>query len=454
MNDIIERQRAFFASGRTRPLAFRAAALERLAQAISDYESDILAALQRDLGKSRVAGYATEIGHCLTEINVARKNLKRWMRPQKVRGASLFPLSRGLLVSEPLGVCLIIAPWNYPFHLAISPLIGAIAAGNCAIVKPSEISLNTERVLSAMIADRFEEEFIAVVCGGPSASERLLQHRFDHVFFTGGERVGKLVMKAAASTITPVTLELGGKSPCIVAEDGDLAKTAKRIAWGKFLNAGQTCVAPDYLLVHKAVKEALVERLKESILAFYGPDPKQSADYGRLISEAQFDRLSELLSEGQVILGGQTSRADLYIAPTLIENVPEDGRLMGEEIFGPLLPILEYEDLSAALDFINQRPRPLALYVFSRSRQLQEKVIAATSSGGVCINDTIVHLSASSLPFGGVGQSGFGRYHGRAGFDTFSNRKSILRQTLLFDVPKRFPPNDDKDLRLFRWLSR
>jgi aldehyde dehydrogenase (NAD+) len=261
-------------------------------------------------------------------------------------------------------------------------------------------------------------------------------------------------MKAAARTITPVTLELGGKSPCIVAEDCDLARAAKRIAWGKFLNAGQTCVAPDYVLVQKEVKEALVERLKESILAFYGPDPQQSADYGRLINESQFDRLSGLLGEGQVILGGETSRDDLYMAPTLIENVPEDGCLMGEEIFGPLLPILEYDDLSMALNFINQRPKPLALYVFSRSRQLQERVIGETSSGGVCINDTIVHLSASSLPFGGVGQSGFGRYHGRAGFDTFSNRKSVLRQTLLFDIPKRFPPNRDKDLTLLRWVSR
>lgn len=454
MKDIVEKQRAFFAFGRTRPLAFRAAALERLAKAISDYESDILAALQSDLGKSKVAGYVTEVGQCMAEINFARKNLKRWMRPQKVRGASLFPMSRGLLVSEPLGVCLIIAPWNYPFALAISPLIGAIAAGNCAIVKPSEISLNTERILSEMIADRFEEEFVTAVCGGPSASERLLQNRFDHIFFTGGERVGKLVMRAAVRTITPVTLELGGKSPCIVAEDCDLAKTAKRIAWGKFLNVGQTCVAPDYLLVQKGIKEALVERLKENILVFYGPDPQQSADYGRLINEAQFDRLSGLLGEGQVIYGGDTSRDDLYIAPTLVESVPEDGRIMGEEIFGPLLPILEYEDLSAALDFINQRPKPLALYVFSRSRQLQKRVIGETSSGGVCINDTVVHLSAPTLPFGGVGQSGFGRYHGRAGFDAFSNRKSVLRQTLLFDIPKRFPPSRDEDLKIFRWISR
>ena len=454
MKALLEKQRAFFASGRTRSWAFRAEMLTRLAEAVIDYERDILDALRSDLGKSKVDGYTTEVGQSLAEIRFARKRLKRWMRPWSVGGSRLFPLSRARVVPEPLGVCLLISPWNYPFGLVVSPLVAAIAAGNCAVIKPSEIAANTERVIMQMIADRFDEEFIAVVTGEPAVSQRLLKHRFDHLFYTGGERVGKIVMTAAAQTLTPVTLELGGKSPCIVAEDCDLAKTAKRLAWGKFLNAGQTCVAPDYVLVQRSVKDALVDRLKASVEAFYGPNPKDSNDYGRLINVAHFDRVATLLQEGRIVFGGQTDRESLYIAPTLVEDAPAGGRLMGEEIFGPVLPILEYDDLSEALDFINQRPRPLALYVFSRSDSVQQRVIAETSSGGVCVNDTIVHLSTPTLPFGGVGGSGFGRYHGKAGFDTFSNFKSVMHQTLLFDVPKRFPPNSDKDLKILRFLSR
>jgi len=454
MNNVVERQRDFFASGATRALPFRATMLQRLARAVSDREADILDALGRDLGRSRVAGYSTEIAPCLAEIRYARKHLRRWMKPRRVGGSRWFPLAKGTVVSEPLGVCLILSPWNYPFALAISPLIGAIAAGNCAILKPSEISSHTEQVIARVISDGFDEEYVAVVSGGPEVSQTLLRRKFDHIFFTGGERIGRVVMRAAAEHTTPVTLELGGKSPCVVAEDCDIEKTARRITWGKFLNAGQTCVAPDYLLVHKNVKSELIDQIKACIATFYGADPRGSRDYGRIVSARHIDRLCGLLQGQEVILGGQSDRESLYFAPTVIEvSDPSDG-IMAEEIFGPILPILEFGPLSEAIALINQRPKPLALYVFSRSKAVQHQVVSQTSSGGVCINDTVVHLTPPTLPFGGVGASGFGRYHGQAGFETFSNRKSVLRQTLLFDLPKRFPPTREKDLKALRYMLR
>ncbi len=454
MKNTLEKQRTFFTSGKTKSFKFRTEMLNRLGEAISHFEGDILEALRKDLNRSKVEGYTTEIHHCLAEISFAHKNLKKWMKPQIVGGSKLFPLSKGFIVSEPLGTCLIISPWNYPFSLAILPLVASIAAGNCAVLKPSEISKHTETVISEMISRYFDEHYISVVCGGPEVSQELLRERFDYIFFTGGENVGKIVMKAAAENVTPVTLELGGKSPCIVDEDCHLQKAARRITWGKFLNAGQTCVAPDYLLVRESVKDELVTEMRKYILEFYGENPQNSGDYGRIISENHFDRLNGLLREGKVIFGGNTNRQKLYISPTLIEEIPDNARIMDEEIFGPLLPILTFGRVSEAVDFINGRPKPLALYVFSRSKEFQQTIISETSSGGVCINDTIVHLTASKLPFGGVGNSGFGKYHGKAGFDAFSNQKSVLRQTLLFDVPKRFPPTDEKDLKVLRAILK
>jgi aldehyde dehydrogenase (NAD+) len=376
------------------------------------------------------------------------------MRPQRVGGSKLFPLSKGFVVSEPLGTCLIISPWNYPFSLAILPLIASMAAGNCTVIKPSEISKNTETVIFEMISEYFDEKYISLFCGGPEISKELLKERFDYIFFTGGETVGKIVMKAAADNVTPVTLELGGKSPCIVDENCDFQKAAKRITWGKFLNAGQTCVAPDYLLVQENVKDRLITGIRKCIFEFYGENPQDSGDYGRIINENHFNRLNEFLKEGEVIFGGKTNRERLYISPTLIEEIPEDAKIMKEEIFGPLLPVLKFDQVSEAVDFINTRTKPLALYVFSRDKDFQRKIISETSSGGVCINDTIVHLTASRLPFGGVGNSGFGKYHGKAGFDTFSNQKSVLRQTLLFDIPRRFPPTDETDLKVLRTILK
>ncbi|MBP7050017.1 MAG: aldehyde dehydrogenase [Phycisphaerae bacterium] len=454
MSSPVEEQRRFFASGGTRSFAFRDRMLKRLAEAICDRQEDILAALTADLGKSKVQGYATEVGLCRAEITYVRRHLLKWMKPRRVPGPKLFPLSRCRVVPEPLGVCLVISPWNYPFALAILPLVACIAAGNCAVVKPSEVAANTERILSQMISECFDETFVSVVCGGPDASEALLRAGWDHIFYTGSERIARIVMTVAAQRITPVTLELGGKSPCIVAADCDIDRTAKRITWGKFLNAGQTCVAPDYLLVQKGVKDELIARIGACVLKFYGADPQQSQDYGRIINERHFDRLNDLMKEGRVILGGKVDRQRLYISPTLIGDVPEDGRIMEEEIFGPLLPVLEFADVSEALTLINRKPKPLALYVFSRSRDLQNRIISETSSGGVCVNDTVIHLTAPALPFGGVGKSGFGRYHGKAGFDALSNHKSVLRQTLLFDIPGRFPPTSEKDLRILRRMLR
>jgi acyl-CoA reductase-like NAD-dependent aldehyde dehydrogenase len=450
MRNKIEKHRIFFTTGKTKSFTFRTQMLNRLREAISGFEGEILKALKEDLNRSKVDGYTTEIHHCLAEISFALKNLKKWMRPQRVGGSKLFPLSKGFVVSEPLGTCLIVSPWNYPFSLAILPLIAAIAAGNCTVIKPSEISKNTEAVIFEMVSKYFDEKYISVICGGPEISQELLKEKFDYIFFTGGETVGKIVMNAAAENITPITLELGGKSPCIVDENCDLQKTARRITWGKFLNAGQTCVAPDYLLVKENVKDELIIGIQKYILEFYGENPQDSGDYGRIINENHFDRLNELLKEGEVIFGGITSRKKLYISPTLIQEIPENAKIMNEEIFGPLLPILEFGRVSEAVDFINRRPKPLALYIFSRNKEFQRRIISETSSGGICINDTIVHLTASNLPFGGVGNSGFGKYHGKAGFDAFSNQKSVLHQTSLFDMPKRFPPTKEKDMKMLR----
>ncbi len=450
MRRVLEKQQKLFATGETKSFTFRVKMLKRLREAILGFEEEIFEALKRDLKKSKFDAYTTEIGHCLAEISFVLKSLKKWMTPKKVGGSKLFPLSKGFIVSEPFGISLIIAPWNYPFSLAILPLIASISAGNCTILKPSEISKNTEKVILEIITKYFDEKFISVICGGAETSQKLLREKFDYIFFTGGEKVGKIVMKSAAENLTPVTLELGGKSPCIVDENCDLQKAAKRITWGKFLNAGQTCVAPDFLLAQKNIKEKLITEIKKCILKFYGENPEGSEDFGKIINENHFDRLNEFLEEGEVIFGGKTNREKLFVSPTLIEKIPVNAKIMNEEIFGPILPILEFNQCSEAIDFINKKPKPLALYIFSRDKRFQERIISETSSGGICINDTIVHLTAANLPFGGVGNSGFGKYHGKAGFDTFSNQKSILRQTLLFDMPKRFPPADEVNLKTIR----
>lgn len=436
--DRIQQQRDFFATGQTRSLDFRLEQLDKLKQAILDRKEEIVAAVRQDLGRPEYEGYF-ELA-AIAEIATAQKNLKRWMKAKRVSVSfEQFPCG-AWIQPEPLGVALIIGPWNYPFQLLISPLVGAIAAGNCAVLKPSEIAQNTARVVADLVNRVFPPEYVCALEGGVEVSQALLREKFDRIFFTGGTRIGRIVMEAAAKHLTPVTLELGGKSPCIVAKDAKLDVAAKRIAWGKFLNAGQTCIAPDYLLVDREVKAPLLDRLQACLREFYGDDPQASPDYARLVSDRHFDRLEPLLNDGQIVCGGRSDRGDRYIAPTILEAVNWDDAVMAEEIFGPILPVLTYDDLGAAIARINERPKPLALYVFSQSRAVQDRVLAATSSGGACINETVMHVGCTNLPFGGVGESGMGSYHGKASFDTFSHYKSVLKKGTWLDLQWRYAP--------------
>ncbi|MBD1909702.1 MULTISPECIES: aldehyde dehydrogenase [unclassified Leptolyngbya] len=441
--DVIQRQRRFFETGTTRPLTFRLEQLQRLRQAILDGRDRIITALASDLGRPEFEAYAFEVG-VLKELDYALKNLAKWAKPQRVPIPLEQRPGKAQIVSEPLGVVLIMGPWNYPIQLVLGPLVAAIAAGNCAVLKPSELAPASSRFVAELVKETFEPDFVTVVEGGVEVAQSLLEERFDHIFFTGGTAIGKVVMAAAAKHLTPVTLELGGKTPCIVDADVDLPTTARRILWGKFINAGQTCIAPDYLLVDRKLKPALLEQLQTTLQQAYGEDPSQSADFGRIVSDRHFARVSSLLNSGTIVAGGITDASQRYIAPTILDNVAPDSPVMQDEIFGPILPVLEYDDLGEAIAFINQRPKPLALYVFSRQAAVQQRVIQQTSSGGVCINDTIMHIGVSELPFGGVGDSGMGRYHGKAGFDTFSHAKSILTKPFWLDLDWRYPPYANK----------
>ncbi|GAB1539950.1 aldehyde dehydrogenase [Scytonema sp. NUACC21] len=450
--DIIARQREFFKTGKTKDVNFRLEQLKVLKQAVNENKEAILQAVKADLGKPEFEAYATEIG-TVQEINNAIKHIKTWSKPQKVAASVQFFPASAKIYPEPLGVVLIIGPWNYPFHLIISPLIGAIAAGNCVIIKPSELAPHTSIVLNKIINKYFDPAYIAVIEGGVETSQQLLAEKFDHIFFTGGTAVGKIVMESAAKNLTPVTLELGGKSPCIVDSDTNIEHTATRITWGKFLNAGQTCIAPDYLLVDRKIKDNLLEEIQKRLIEFYGDNPATSPDYARIVNQRHFNRLVDLIKDGEIRLGGETNPTERYIAPTVLDNVGLTDPIMQEEIFGPILPIVEYTDIQEALDLINSKPKPLALYLFSNNKSLQQRVLQETSSGGVCINDTIVHYGVSSLPFGGVGDSGIGKYHGKASFDTFSHYKSVLHRSFLFNSNLLYPPYKDKLSLLKRIFS-
>ncbi|MBF2076629.1 MAG: aldehyde dehydrogenase [Synechococcales cyanobacterium C42_A2020_086] len=445
---IVCRQRAFFNSGQTKSLEFRLTQLKALRQAVIDYQTAVLQALKADFNKPELEAFLTEIG-VTKEIDYAIKHLRRWMRPQRAAVPLEQRPAKARIYPEPLGVVLIIGPWNYPFQLMIAPLVAAIAAGNCALLKPSEVAPHTSRVVANLVQQTFAPEYIATVEGGVEVSQAVLEEKFDHIFFTGGTAIGKIVMAAAAKHLTPVTLELGGKSPCIVDADVQIEYTAKRIAWGKFLNAGQTCIAPDYLLVDRRIKSDLLQALKTAVQEFYGDDPAQSPDYARLVNSKHYTRVAHLIQDGTIVIGGETNPDERYIAPTILTDVSPDAPVMQEEIFGPVLPVLEYDTLDDAIAFVNARPKPLALYLFSRNRAIQERVLQETSSGGVCINDTIMQIAPSSLPFGGVGDSGIGSYHGKAGFDTFSHYKSVLVKPFWFDLKWRYAPYAGK-LDLFK----
>jgi aldehyde dehydrogenase (NAD+) len=451
ITEVVSRQRNFFREGKTKDIPFRIRQLNVLRKAIRRNEKRILDSLWADLRKPPLEGYGAEIAFPVREINHVSSNLRAWAEPVKVTTELIdFPATSSIY-SEPLGVVLIIGPWNYPFQLLLAPLVGAIAAGNCAILKPSEIAPHASSVIAGIIRENFDPSFLAVVEGGPQETQTLISGRFDYIFFTGGTNIGKIVMKAASEHLTPVTLELGGKSPCIVDNDIQIDYTASRIVWGKFINAGQTCVAPDYVLVHRAIKGQLIEKMVTRLREFYGEDPSKSPDYGRIISDRHFVRLCQLLQEGEIIIGGSTNADGRYIAPTIIDKVTLEHRVMQEEIFGPILPVIDWDDLAEAISIVNKQPKPLALYFFSKNKKNQERVLRETSSGGVSINDTVSYEVSSSLPFGGVGASGMGNYHGKASFDTFSHKKSVLNKSFLLDIRVRYPPYKRK-LRYVRRL--
>ena len=447
---LVNLQKAFFNEHITREIPFRLCALDRLAEGIASREKQLLEALQTDLGKSPFESYATEIGFLLHEIRTFKNNLQRWASDRR-RPTPLFLFgAQSHIHYEPYGCALIIAPWNYPLQLALSPLIGAIAAGNCAIVKPSGEAPRTAAALQELIDECFEEEYVAVTDARREATEELLQERFDYIFYTGGVEYGRHVMQAAAQHLTPVTLEQGGKSPCIVDDDAHLPTTARRIVWGKFLNCGQTCVAPDYLMVHRHIQQPLIEHIEREILRQYGENPQLNPDYPRIVNDRHFERLAALLSHGTTLLGGAYDPTDRYIAPTLLTDIDPQSPLLTDEIFGPILPVIPFDDIDDCVEYVNQREKPLALYYFTRSRKRARYMIQHTSSGGACINDTILQTANGNLPFGGIGNSGMGAYHGRASFETFSHRRGVVTSAQRLYSDFRIAPYGHK----LKWLKR
>ena len=443
--------RAYFETGATKPLSWRLSQLDALEHFLMEREQDIEDALRADLRKPPTEAFTSEAGIALSELRLTRKKLASWMKPERVRTSKIAMPGRSYIYREPLGVTLIIGAWNYPLHLVLVPLIGAIAAGNCAVLKPSEVAPNVSALIAKWIPKYLDRKAVQVVEGSVPETTALLQEKWDHIFYTGNGTVGRIVMAAAARHLTPVTLELGGKSPCIVDESADLNMAAQRIVFGKFFNAGQTCVAPDYVLVHDHVHDALVNRMSSAIREFYGDDPKQSPDFARIVNERHHARLTRLLDDADVVTGGENDVSDRYIAPTILKNVKEDDAVMQEEIFGPILPVISVPSVDSAIAFVNRRPKPLALYLFGRDKDVHDRVLAGTSAGGTTINHIWLHLGVDQLPFGGVGESGMGAYHGRLSFETFSHRRAVLKKPLLPDPPLLFPPYSARKLR---WIKR
>ncbi len=436
---ILEQQQTFFFSGKTLPLKNRKESLRKLLSAIKKFDSEIIAALKKDLHKSDFEAFTNETGVVCMEIRHILRHLDKWAKPQKKKIELFLRPGSGTIYAEPYGVSLVIAPWNYPFQLAIAPLAIALAAGNTVILKPSEVSCETAKLLTTFIETTFPPELVAVVNGGPEETSALLALSVDKIFFTGSVSVGKIVMEAAAKNLTPITLELGGKSPVIVDESANLKNAAKKIVWGKFNNAGQTCIAPDYILVHTSVEKELLRLMKEAIREFYGENPEQSENYGRIINERHTRRLEQLLIPAKTAIGGMVKPDCSYIEPTILTDVTLNDICMRDEIFGPILPIIRYETIAEAIEVIRSFPKPLALYLFTEKQEREREILNAIRFGGGSINTVILHVASSNLPFGGVGPSGMGSYHGKAGFDTFSHHKSILRQPSFFDHGLTYP---------------
>ena len=450
IKDLVTRQRSYFQSGATLPISARLAALRRLYDAISSHEKEIHEALRKDLGKSGFESYMCETGMVLEEISYMLKHTPRFAREQRVRTPLSQFCSRSYKKPSPYGVTLIMSPWNYPFMLTLSPLADALAAGNTAVVKPSAYSPYTSEVLLRILTECFEPQYVAVVTGGRAENTCLLREHFDYIFFTGSQSVGKEVMRNAAEHLTPVTLELGGKSPCIVDQTADIKLAAKRIVFGKYLNCGQTCVAPDYVYCHRSVKDRLIKEVQKQIRRQYGKQPLHNSDYGKIINEKHFDRILGLIDEKKVVHGGGSDRNALRIEPTVMDNVTFSDAVMQEEIFGPIMPILVFDSLDEVIRRINSMPHPLALYIFTSDKKAARKVTARCGFGGGCINDTIIHLATSEMGFGGFGESGMGAYHGKTGFDTFTHYKSIVDKKTWIDLPMRYQPYRKRNEKMIR----
>lgn len=438
IKDILQQQNHFFSSGKTIPAEFRLKQLESLKEAMIRHEADLAAALKEDLGKSRMESYMCEIGLTLSELTWMQKHLRSLMRSKRVSTPAAQFAAKSFRSPSPYGTVLIMSPWNYPVLLTLDPLIDAIAAGNTAVVKPSAYAPCTFDVMKTMIEECFPAHYVAVVDGGRAENQALLQQRFDMIFFTGGKTVGREVLRHAAEYLTPVTLELGGKSPCIVDSTAKIRLVAKRIVFGKYLNCGQTCVAPDYILCDKRIRDELITAILAEIEKQFGKEPLKNPNYGKIINEKHFERILGLINGEKLVYGGQSEPESLRIAPTVLNNITWDDAVMGEEIFGPLLPILTFDTLDEALDTVESHPHPLALYFFSEDKAAQKKVLDTCRFGGGCINDTIIHLATSDMPFGGVGESGMGSYHGRVGFETFSHYRSIVNKKTWMDLPIRY----------------
>ncbi|MCF8381660.1 MAG: aldehyde dehydrogenase [Bacteroidales bacterium] len=437
---LFEKQKLFYEKGISRNISYRKEQLQNLYKAIVQNEEKIYAALWKDLHKGSFEAYLTEIGIVLDEINFLISNLKKLSRPKRVRTPFTLFKAKSYVTSQAYGQVLIMAPWNYPFQLIVGPLAGAIAAGNTVILKPSELATATEAFVNELIAELFDEEYVACVMGDSVISQNLLNLKFDYIFFTGSPRVGKIIMTAAAKNLTPLTLELGGKSPVVVDETANIELAARRLTWGKFLNGGQTCIAPDYLLVHETVKNQLVDRIIFYIEKSFGKDPQKSPDYLRIINASNFIRLSHLLKNQKILTGGVSNEEEKYFSPTLIDEPAPDSMIMQEEIFGPILPVLSFKNIDEAINLVESKDKPLAMYIFSNSKKNQKKLLEGIHAGNGAINDVIMQFANPNLPFGGVGPSGMGAYHGKHSFATFSHQKSILIKSNLIDIPLRYPP--------------
>ena len=446
LREKINKQREYFSTGETKDINFRIEKLKKLRDVLKSEEEKVFEALKKDLMKSSFESYVTEVAMVYDEINMHIKNIKKWSKKRRVKTPLVQFPAKSFIQLEPYGVVLIIGPFNYPFMLTMDPLIGAIAAGNTAVIKPSESAPETSKILKEILEKVFDEKYVLHVNPerGKEVVEELLKEKFDYIFFTGSATVGKIVMKAASQYLTPVTLELGGKSPCIIDKDCKLELAARRIVWGKLLNSGQTCVAPDYLYVHKDIEEKFIKKLEEEIKNQFGNNPLESEDYSKMVNEREFNRVFSYIDKEKLVFGGNYNRKTFQIEPTILKNVTWDDPVMEREIFGPIFPILPFEDLDEVIRLVNSKDKPLAIYYFSEDKNKIEKVLNSTSSGGVTINDTLVHVSSSYLPFGGVGNSGMGEYHGKYSFDLFSNKKGVMNRKTFLDLKIRYAPFQNK----------